>query len=62
MAKVIGTYERDIEEFRLIPSGGGRFEFAVNGELLFSKEATGRHANEDELLDLVSEYLAENPQ
>lgn len=62
MAKVIGKYERDIEEFRLIPSGGGRFEFTVNGELLFSKEAIGRHADQNELLDLVDEYLAENPQ
>lgn len=62
MAKVLGEHEQVIEEFRLIPSGGGRFEFTVNGELLYSKKATGRHANEDELLSLIDHYLAENPQ
>lgn len=62
MAKVLGEHERVIEEFRLIPSSGGRFEFTVNGDLLYSKKATGRHANEDELLDLLDQYLDEHPQ
>ena len=38
--------ERQIETFNLVPSDGGRFEFSVNGELVFSKLKTFRHAEE----------------
>jgi selenoprotein W-related protein len=45
--------ERSIEAFirswRLIPSSGGRFEVVVNGELVFSKLALGRHAEPGEI-------------
>lgn len=45
--------ERGIEAFirswRLIPSSGGRFEVVVNGELVFSKLALGRHAEPGEI-------------
>ncbi len=34
----------------LIPSKGGVFEVEVDGDLLYSKKATGKHADEDELL------------
>lgn len=61
MAKLIAEYERAIEEFRLIPSKGGRFEFVVNDELLYSKLETGRHAEEDELLLLVQDFLDQEP-
>jgi selT/selW/selH-like putative selenoprotein len=32
-------------EVRLIPSRGGVFEVTVDGELVYSKAATGRHAD-----------------
>jgi selenoprotein W-related protein len=32
-------------EVRLIPSRGGVFEITVDGELVYSKAATGRHAD-----------------
>jgi selenoprotein W-related protein len=45
--------ERGLEAFirswRLIPSSGGRFEVVVNGELVFSKLALGRHAEPGEI-------------
>lgn len=34
----------------LIPSKGGVFEVEVDGDLLYSKKATGKHADHDELL------------
>jgi selenoprotein W-related protein len=34
----------------LIPSRGGVFEVALDDELVFSKKATGRHAEHDEIL------------
>ena len=50
--------ERQIETFDLVPSEGGRFEFSVNGDLVFSKLKTFRHAEEGELKKVLKEYLA----
>jgi selenoprotein W-related protein len=62
--------ERNIEiyvgSWRLIPSKGGAFEVTINGELLYSKRATGRHAEPGEvraaLLRKRDEVLAHHPQ
>jgi selenoprotein W-related protein len=48
-----------IESFALIPSDEGRFEFKVNGELIFSKKKLGRHAEEGEVIGLLKKHLAE---
>ena len=50
--------EKQIETFNLLPSEGGRFEFSVNGELVFSKLKTFRHAEEGELKKLLRQYLS----
>ena len=50
--------EKQIETFNLLPSEGGRFEFSVNGELIFSKIKTFRHAEEGELKKVLKQYLA----
>jgi selenoprotein W-related protein len=34
----------------LVPSRGGVFEVTVDSELVYSKKATGRHAEYDEVL------------
>jgi selenoprotein W-related protein len=34
----------------IVPSRGGVFEVEVDGELVYSKKATGRHAEHDEIL------------
>ena len=53
--------DREIERFvtawQLIPSKGGIFEFTVNGELLYSKKATGRHAEVGEIKALLEQKL-----
>jgi selenoprotein W-related protein len=55
--------ERDIEVYigswRLIPGTGGLFEVTVNGELIFSKKALGRHAQPGEVRELILKKLAE---
>jgi selenoprotein W-related protein len=55
--------ERDIEiyigSWRLIPSKGGVFEVTVNGELVYSKKATGRHAQPGEIRAAILAKLAE---
>ena len=48
-----------IEELKLIPSDGGRFEVTVNGKLLYSKLETHRHAEPGEVLGLVRKMAGE---
>jgi selenoprotein W-related protein len=42
-------------EVRLIPSSGGVFEVKVDGELVFSKKASRRHAEPGEVVRLIRE-------
>jgi selenoprotein W-related protein len=55
--------ERDIEVYvgswRLIPAKGGLFEVTVNGDLIFSKKALGRHAQPGEIRELILKKLSE---
>lgn len=39
----------------MIPSGGGRFEVAVDGTPVFEKSKIGRHAQPGEVLRLIRE-------
>ena len=40
---------------QLIEGSGGVFEVVVDGDLVFSKKALGRHAEEGEVLRLIGE-------
>jgi selenoprotein W-related protein len=40
-------------EVRLIPSSGGVFEVTVDGELVFSKKASRRHAEPGEVVRVI---------
>ena len=51
--ELLKTFEADIKSLTLIPSSGGVFEVNVNGELVFSKKALGRHAQPNEIAPLV---------
>jgi selenoprotein W-related protein len=51
------NFEPEIEHVALIPSEGGRFEVEINGSLVYSKLASGRHAKAGEVIDLVRHYL-----
>ena len=50
--ELLGNYQHVINDMKLIPSGGGRFELVVDGDLVYSKKATGRHANDGEVLQI----------
>lgn len=41
----------------LVPSDGGKFEVSVNGDLLYSKLKTRRHAEPGEVPALVRKHL-----
>jgi selenoprotein W-related protein len=44
-----------IEELTLIPSDGGRFEVVADGDLLYSKLATGQHTTPEAMVALFKE-------
>ena len=57
--ELLKQYEHMIEEIKLVPSEGGRFEVTVNGQLLYSKLQTHRHAEAGEVLGLVRKLVGE---
>ena len=59
MDELLKHYEHLVEEIKLIPSDGGRFEVNVNGQLLYSKLATHRHAEPGEILGMMRKMAGE---
>lgn len=59
MAEILADedLEAQINTFTLVVSDGGRFEFSVDGELIFSKKGLGRHAEEGEVIQLLRQKL-----
>ncbi len=51
-ADLLGDYQHVIAELTLITGSKGVFDVEVDGDLLYSKHATGRHAEPGEVLDL----------
>ncbi len=52
---LLEEFEHQIESFALIPSRGGVFEVTVDGDLVDSKKATGRHAEYAEVAGPIRE-------
>ncbi|MCH7588999.1 MAG: Rdx family protein [Chloroflexi bacterium] len=57
MDELLKEYEEKIETITLIPSDGGRFEVTANGNLIYSKIKTRRHAEPGEVDRLLQEVL-----
>ena len=57
MNDLLKNFEPEIESLTLIPSDGGRFEVAVNGEMVYSKLSTSRHAEPGEVVNLISKII-----
>ena len=51
--ELLKNFEPEIASLELIPSSGGVFEVLVNGSLVYSKKATGRHAATAEVVNSV---------
>ena len=54
---ILTNYQHIIGELKLVTGGSGVFDVVVNGELIYSKGQTGRHANDGEVLDLFTEHV-----
>ena len=59
MDELLKHYEHVIEEIKIVPSDGGKFEVTANGNLLYSKLQTHRHAEAGEILGLVRKLVGE---
>lgn len=57
MGELLTKFEFQLESIHIVPSEGGRFEVTLDGELIYSKLATHRHAEPGEIAHLVAEKL-----
>ncbi len=55
MSDLLSNYQHVIERLDLVMGGSGVFDVVVDGEVLYSKHQTGRHANDGEVLDLFAD-------
>ena len=55
--KILKEFKQDIETYTLIPSGGGRFEVIVDGELVYSKLKEGRFPEYEEVQPHIQNRL-----
>jgi selenoprotein W-related protein len=53
----ISTFGNQIARLTLRPSSGGRFEVTIDGELIYSKKATGKHTTNEAMLEELRRRL-----
>jgi selenoprotein W-related protein len=51
-----------VASWTLVPGAGGVFDVEVDGELVFSKQAVGRHATLDEVLESLRSRAGGAPE
>ena len=56
---LLHDYQHVIAELTLITGSKGIFDVVVDGEVLYSKKNTGRHAEPGEVLQLFRDQYAE---
>ncbi len=54
---LLSNYQHVIAELTLVTGSKGVFDVAVDGESLYSKAETGRHAEDGEVLALFSDLV-----
>ena len=53
---LLTNHQQVIEDVRLVPGGSGIFDVTVNNELIYSKDETGRHIKNGEIIDLFKKF------
>jgi selenoprotein W-related protein len=56
--ELLKNFEAKTISVALLPSDGGRFEVSVNGNQLYSKLQTGRHAEPGEVTRLIAKNIS----
>ena len=57
---LLHDYQHVIAELALITGSKGIFDVIVDGEVLYSKKTTGRHAEKGEVLELFRDQFAKD--
>jgi selenoprotein W-related protein len=57
--EILTNYQHVIDDLTLITGDKGVFDVKVDGKLIYSKDQTGRHAAEGEVLAALREMLPE---
>ena len=52
VSDLLSNYQHVIERLELVTGSSGVFDVTVDGEVLYSKKRTGRHAHDGEILEL----------
>lgn len=56
---LLSNYQHVLQSLTFVTGSKGVFDVTVDGELLYSKAATGRHAEPGEVLDLFTEKVGD---
>ncbi len=59
VSDLVSNYQHVITGLALVMGGSGVFDVTVDGEMLYSKKETGRHAEDGEVLSLFSELVGD---
>ena len=54
---LLASYQHVIADLRLVTGDNGVFNVTVDGDLLYSKAQTGRHAEPGEVLELFTDLM-----
>jgi selenoprotein W-related protein len=54
---LLSNYQHVIDDLTLVTGDKGVFDVTANGEMLYSKHATGRHAEPGEVLERFTELV-----
>lgn len=53
----MSTFAEWTDELKLIPGSGGVFEVSVNGNQIYSKKATGKFPEPNDLKEAIQKFL-----
>lgn len=61
-ADLLSSYQHVIESLTLRTGTKGVYDVTVDGQLIYSKAETGRHAEPGEVLDLFTQLVGDIPR
>ena len=56
---LLSNYQHVIESLTLTPVSSGVYDVTVDGDLIYSKDETGRHAEPGEMLELFTAIVGD---
>ena len=57
VSDLLTNYQHVIADLRLVAGNNGVFNVTVDGDLIYSKAQTGRHAEPGEVLELFTDLM-----